>query len=118
MIEAITSQIDDFITTNGDSITIYTVTETYNTYGDATKSYSSGTSTKGLILNSNKDMQPQAEGYITQGTPKMLLKSTETIAEKDKITHRSIDYQVTAIRAYSNFEDTTNQPKVVELTRL
>jgi hypothetical protein len=118
MIETIISQIDNFITFNGDTITIYTASETYNSRGDATTTYSSGTSTTGLMLNSMKNMTPQEEGYITQGVPRMLLKSTETVALKDKITHRSTDYQVTAIRAYSNFEDTTNQPKVVELTQL
>jgi hypothetical protein len=118
MIADINNQIDDFIAANGDSITVYTISETTDSYGDATTTYSSGVSSKALIMNANKDMQAQGEGYITQGVPRMLLKSTETIALKDKITHRSIDYQVTAIRLYSNFEDVSNQPKVVELTRL
>ena len=118
MITEINSQVDDFIENNGDTITIYTASETYNTRGDATTSYPSGTTSKGLILSFNKDMRPQEEGFITQGMPRMLLKSTQTIALKDKIKHRTIEYQVTAIRLYSNFEDTVNQPKVVELTNL
>jgi hypothetical protein len=118
MIAAINDQVDDFIETNGDTVTIYTVSETYNSRGDATQSYSSGASAKGIIYMSNKDMQPHNEGYITQGTPKMLLKSTATVALKDKINHRSTDYEVTDIRSYSNFEDVSNQPKIVELTRL
>ena len=118
MIETITSQIDDFIDANGDIIVISTVLMSYNSYGDETNSYTSNTTTKGLIMMNNKDLQSQGEGEVTQGTPRMLVKSTSGVALKDKVTHRNVEYKVTAIKVYSNFEDTTNQPKVLELTRL
>jgi hypothetical protein len=118
MITEINQQINDFIDNYGDTVTIYTVTMTYNSYGDGTASYSSGTSTNGLMLNTNKDLRPEGEGHITEGVPRILLKSTSTVALKDKITHRSIDYTVSAVRSFSNFENETNQPKIVELTRV
>jgi hypothetical protein len=118
MIETVTNQIDDFIETNGDTIVISTVLMSYNSYGDESTSYTSNTTTKGLIMMNNKDLQSQGEGEVTQGTPRMLIKSTSGVALKDKITHRNVTYKVTAVKAYSNFEDTTSQPKVIELTRM
>ena len=110
--------VDRFIENRGDTITIYSVTMSYNSRGDQTASYGSGTSSKGLVYRLNKDSRFEQEGVVLSGTPRMLVKSGVTVRPKYKITHRSQNYQVTGVRSLVQMQDETNTPKIVELTRL
>ncbi len=114
----IVDEVGSLIDTYGDTITIYSPTESFSSYyHDKTTTWSGGTSAKGLVITTSKDLVKETEGELQRGrTIRMYIKSSVTIANNYKVTHNSIDYLVTYVET-KMVEDTVLY-YIVELTKM
>ena len=114
----IVTEMNDLIETFGDTIIIYSPSsEAFSSYyHDKTTTFDSGTSAKGVVIRTQKDLIKEPEGELKRGRRiRMYVKAGASIGVNYKITHNSIDYDVTSIETIL-VEDTTLY-YLVELTR-
>jgi len=118
MVSAIREYMKEFISRNGAAITLYNVSSTsYSSrYHDATITYSSGTSTYGLVIPEVTDLVKSAEGELKRASLTMLLPYDQTVANKSKITYNSVNYEVVAVNDHK-YKD-SSIAKQVSLSRM
>ncbi len=112
----IKSEFESIFNKLSDSATLYNASISYNSRGDETITYGSGTTIKCFVLGIPEEMRQFMEADLIRATIVMYVKADVNVNIKDKITHNSIDYNVTSI------DDVRIQNQVVgkilELTKI
>jgi len=116
---AVVDEMNYLIETLGETIYVYNRSSTAfsSRYHDETPTYADAVSAKGLVVNQNNEVIKQQEGELLRGRNiNMRLKASVTIAEKDKVSWNSVNYEVTFLDTKRT--ENTDLYHFIELTKM